>query len=531
MVISVVFALIPTRYLTSAQLSTGWTSSDIGDPAIPGNADSVGNIITMQSAGSGISSPDDSTSDQFHFAYRVASGDIDTIVCVTALQSASLTASAGLMIRETLSPGSKHAYVSVSAGQGSAFQWRPRSDGKTSNSNGPETAAPTWPRLVREGNVFRGYSSDDGTRWTLVRTATINMPADANVGLAVASRDPAITTTATFESPELGTPVPSLPPPWKAQDVGDPALAGKSTAGAAFVLSGAGADIWGTADQFQFMYQTVSGDQEVVARVANLEAVDAWSKAGVMIRAELEGPAAHASMFATGSNGWAFQRRLIPAGSSSHTAGNGGTAPGWVRLVREGDLFSAYWSSDRVQWTLVGTDAISMPATVYIGLAVTSHDAAALATATFTNVDVHPVMATNNPPTVMIASPVTGAAFLAPATIPIECSCCRSRRTRHPRGFLQRRLVGGLQCGTIQHRLERRSSRDLHVERHRDRQWRPNRYVAADHSDRWRRRADADESRICPGCRLRDRRHLVDRRTAAVDGRCDRPSSRYTEPG
>src|SRR5262252_10216236 len=91
LVISVVFALIP-RCLISAQSSTNWTSTDIGTPAIPGSAESVGNLITIQSVGYGINSPYDGTSDQFHFAYHVASGDIDTIVRVTALQSANQTA-------------------------------------------------------------------------------------------------------------------------------------------------------------------------------------------------------------------------------------------------------------------------------------------------------------------------------------------------------------------------------------------------------------------------------------------------------
>ncbi len=57
-----------------------------------------------------------------------------------------------------------------------------------------------------------------------------------------------------------------------------------------------------------------------------------------------------------------------------------------MRLVREGDLFSAYRSTDGVTWALIGTDTISMAATVYVGLAVTSHNTSATATATFTNV-------------------------------------------------------------------------------------------------------------------------------------------------
>ena len=60
--------------------------------------------------------------------------------------------------------------------------------------------------------------------------------------------------------------------------------------------------------------------------------------------------------------------------------------PGWVRLVREGNLFSAYRSTNGTSWSLLGTDTINMASTVYVGLAVTSRNNSATSTATFTNV-------------------------------------------------------------------------------------------------------------------------------------------------
>ena len=56
--------------------------------------------------------------------------------------------------------------------------------------------------------------------------------------------------------------------------------------------------------------------------------------------------------------------------------------------MREGNLFSAFESQDGSQWTVIGTDTIVMPATVYVGLAVTSHNASLTATGTFSNVAV-----------------------------------------------------------------------------------------------------------------------------------------------
>jgi len=57
-----------------------------------------------------------------------------------------------------------------------------------------------------------------------------------------------------------------------------------------------------------------------------------------------------------------------------------------VKLQRSGDLFGASGSADGSTWTLVGSDTIPMPATAYVGLAVTSHTTSAAATSTFDSV-------------------------------------------------------------------------------------------------------------------------------------------------
>ena len=47
----------------------------------------------------------------------------------------------------------------------------------------------------------------------------------------------------------------TLPAPWSARDVGGPALAGSSgSSGGTFTIAAAGVDIWGTSDEFHFVY-------------------------------------------------------------------------------------------------------------------------------------------------------------------------------------------------------------------------------------------------------------------------------------
>ena len=64
----------------------------------------------------------------------------------------------------------------------------------------------------------------------------------------------------------------SPPAPWTAADIGAPAVQGFATvAGARVSISGAGSGVSGTVDQFMFVYQSITGDAAIVARVDGLE--------------------------------------------------------------------------------------------------------------------------------------------------------------------------------------------------------------------------------------------------------------------
>jgi len=67
-------------------------------------------------------------------------------------------------------------------------------------------------------------------------------------------------------------------------------------------------------------------------------------------------------------------------GLSENTAGPASPPPGWVRLTRVGDVFTAYASPDGQTWQVIGTDTILMASEIYVGLAVTSHDVATYTT-------------------------------------------------------------------------------------------------------------------------------------------------------
>ena len=172
----------------------------------------------------------------------------------------------------------------------------------------------------------------------------------------------------------------ALPSPWTSRDIGSPAIAGASSfdqTSGTFSIDAAGADIWGTSDQFHFVYQPLAGDVVITARVNSISAADEWSKAGIMIRSSLDANAAHALAHVSASRGAVFQRRQTVGGVSVATADATTTrAPLWLRIARSGSTVTAFMSSDGTSWTTMGSDTIALDATAYVGLAVTSHNVA-----------------------------------------------------------------------------------------------------------------------------------------------------------
>ncbi len=187
---------------------------------------------------------------------------------------------------------------------------------------------------------------------------------------------------------------PDLPAPWTAQDIGTPNLPGHSSfAGTTYLVSGSGTDIGGTADQFQFAWQPLSDDGEIVARVTALSATDPWAKAGVMIRETLNVNSEYVFMGVTSGSGFACLRRTATGGSSTLVAGgNLNPAPdNWVRLVQKKGTLKAYLSANGKAWTQVGPALnLNLASQIYVGLAVTSRNYTTFCTATFDQVNVVP---------------------------------------------------------------------------------------------------------------------------------------------
>jgi len=409
-VAGLLFAL--SRAVSAQSVPSPWVHADVGAPTLAGTASYSSGIFTIDAAGTDIWG----TGDQFDFVYQQVTGDVEIVARVRGLTKQHAWAKAGVMIRSTLAANSAHGFALVSAANGVHFHRRATAGGISSSTAASTSLPPAWVKAVRSGNTVTTYWSATGSSWTTIGSVTLPLNASAYVGIAVTSHNSGARTTATVS--DVSVVRKALPAGQRSIDIGSPAPAGSASySSGTHTIKAGGTDIWSAADQFHFVYQPMAGNAEIVARVASITNTHAWAKAGVMIREALTAHSRHATMFASVSKGYAFQRRPETGGLSVHTSGGSGAPPGWVRLVRTGDRFDAYRSADGVSWKAVGSDTIPMADTVYVGLAVTSHNTITTATSVITNVRISGTTSSNAPPVVNLSSPVSGAMFSAPATI------------------------------------------------------------------------------------------------------------------
>lgn len=163
-----------------------------------------------------------------------------------------------------------------------------------------------------------------------------------------------------------------LPAGWKARNIGSmPGNTAYHSSKKQFTMSSRSTDIWGRADQLNFVYRPVKGDAEMILQVRSMDLMNGWAKAGIMIRESLDADSKHADMMLTSENGAAFQYRVDTKGNTADRTADAST-PSWLKLSRKGNTFTGSISTDGKKWQTVGTVNISMSRQVYIGMALSN---------------------------------------------------------------------------------------------------------------------------------------------------------------
>jgi hypothetical protein len=187
-------------------------------------------------------------------------------------------------------------------------------------------------------------------------------------------------------------------------DIGSPQLAGSAKqVEDGWDLMAGGVDVWEKSDQFHFVHKQIAGDFDIAVRVESFTPAHLYSKAGLMVRESLNAGSPHLMFLVFSDNSprnnnlgaYEMQFRLVAGGDCQavYPAVRPPAPPefpaafpnSWLRVQRRSDRFSAFASTDGKTWRLYGVQQLSLPESVYIGPALTSHNPQVLAKALFRN--------------------------------------------------------------------------------------------------------------------------------------------------
>ena len=171
-------------------------------------------------------------------------------------------------------------------------------------------------------------------------------------------------------------------------DVGDTPKGGTAeydSSKGEYRVTGGGANIWASADAFQYVWKRVSGNVAITADVKFIgTGAVAHRKAVLMIRQNLNPDSAYADVAVHGDGLTSLQYRPTARAVTAEVRSTA-TGPTHIRIERRGNQFTATVGEAT---TPLGPVSVDLQDPVYVGLGVCSHDANVLETAVFSNVKV-----------------------------------------------------------------------------------------------------------------------------------------------
>ncbi|TRX03699.1 LamG-like jellyroll fold domain-containing protein [Flavobacterium gawalongense] len=177
---STAVSLPPVYYPADhVQAVSNLTHIDIGNTGLAGSASYSNGIWTLKGAGT-------STSTAFSFNFKKVSGDAGLVVKVDNMSLT--TGGCGVMLRESLAPGSAFWDIYLGANGGIGKHWQPK--------------APWWLKIERVGTRIFTYHSQDGVNWTNLGCAysATGFPTNLYAGFYTVSNNASALNTATFSN-------------------------------------------------------------------------------------------------------------------------------------------------------------------------------------------------------------------------------------------------------------------------------------------------------------------------------------------
>jgi hypothetical protein len=378
--------------LTAVSLPpAGWHSSDVGDVGQVGSAVETNGVWTINGAGGDIWG----AADAFHYLWRGESGGGPQLrVRIDDLKTTHAFAKAGLMVRQTLDADSPTVVLDVTPSGNVEFMVRDTKGGEMKYLGGATVTFPVWLSLSNasapQGTGYFAGVSQDGVHFTGLVTNPAPFGSQTvaayYVGVAVTSHDTSQLTTAHVLGFSEG-----IPP----TQIGNVGLIGSSVHDlvAVSTIEAAGADIWGSADSFQFLDSRSGASSVLAIRVLGIANTNPFAKAGVVFRDGTDPNAASVVLDIKPDGGVEFMARLCGGCETTYLGGATMTFPAYLvlspGLPDAPNTFTAKVSQTNPFQSSSGTTTIgtvTVPMSNRIGgVAVTSHDPSQVTTVTFDN--------------------------------------------------------------------------------------------------------------------------------------------------
>jgi regulation of enolase protein 1 (concanavalin A-like superfamily) len=376
------------------ELDSKWLSAMMGNASVQNTTVEDDGTLSITTNGTGLWGSSDAGST---LLYQSFTGDfIATLKINQGLDTAEY-AKFGLMARGNTSANSPLVMAVHTRDHGIQFGYRRSGGSMNTFANYSPPGVPVWVRLIRISNSFSAYYSFDGSSWSLGGTVENNLPETVLIGIAGASYNSSASTgnaddfevcpidadeesCQTYSDEfEAGSTI-----AWGDLDIGTTVPGSSSRNGGTMTVEGNGAGLWNP-DNFHFTYQQVSGNFVASLKINSGPSQATWSKAGIMIRSSAASDGARVMVMRGNNSYLQFGVREYDGGSSARFGDDvtGVPLPVWVRVVRNGNTFLGYYSTDGETWTYRGSTTVGLPEDVMIGMGVSSYSSGVLDTGNF----------------------------------------------------------------------------------------------------------------------------------------------------
>ena len=164
---------------------------------------------------------------------------------------------------------------------------------------------------------------------------------------------------------------PDLDPRWSWYNPPQAFDVGVTTAGQLHLVANRNTNFGGSSDSGVLLYQNASGNFSIETKMASDPGAN-FEKAGIMVRNNASN---WVSLFYQAQNGKQVELTTKVGGVASDNLKAVTASPVWLRLERDGQTFTAYYSTDGSGWTFGWSVSVALSDSVSIGLVIADGNA------------------------------------------------------------------------------------------------------------------------------------------------------------